>query len=533
MFFWQRCCLNKFVLLGALIIGVLTGLVLHKQIIQPIPVLADGGVYRGTVKDGVLQGEGEIHWAHGGYYRGEFKEGVFSGRGHLKMADGSEYFGQFGRGEFSGQGELRYANGDTYIGSFKRGSFNGQGRYVQKDSVYSGEFVDDELRGEGEHTVSGELVYKGGFRNWLYHGAGQFFSAGQSWKGAFVDGQLSGDGEHNDGDGERYVGAFLNWRYQGNGILYYAGGDRYEGEFRQGQPNGEGVMYLAEEAHGVKQYSGRWQNGRVVHAQPDAFIDRYSEKLEAALYSEEQRLQQQLSTIADHTLGVTDVYFLGVAGDGTQRVFGREMKYISDKIDSRFHNKDKSVVLINDRTQIGDVVMATRTSLEKSVQAIANKMDKDEDVLLIYMTSHGSSDHRFVIKQKGITLPQIEADDLAQILQNSGIKWQMVMISACYSGGFIPALQADTRMIITSAAADRTSFGCSDESDFTYFGKAFFAESFTQQDSWQTIFKNATTWIEARESEEDLTPSKPQMVVGPKMSHKLKELAVSEFHGKQ
>lgn len=74
------------------------------------------------------------------------------------------------------------------------------------------------------------------------------------------------------------------------------------------------------------------------------------------------------------------------------------MKYISDKIDFCFYNKDKFVVLINDCMQIGDVVMVICISFEKLVQVIVNKMDKDEDVLLIYMISYGSSDYCFVIK---------------------------------------------------------------------------------------------------------------------------------------
>lgn len=525
--------MNKFVLIATLIVGILTGLILHQRVIQPIPVLADGGIYRGQLVDAVLQGEGEIHWPNGAFYRGEFKDGRFWGRGHLKMSDGAEYFGQFKNGQFNGQGELRYANGAVYVGSFKDDLFHGQGRYQLDDTVYSGDFVDGELSGEGEYSVSGELVYKGGFKNWLYQGAGQYFSDDESWKGQFAEGQLSGEGEHLNARGDRYVGAFTNWRYQGKGILYYANGNRFEGDFGRGKPDGEGRIFLAEQAHGVNEYSGKWKRGRLIESQPPVFVDDYNAKLETALYTEAQRLEQQLAAVADQTPGKTDVYFLGIAGDGTQRVFGRELNYIEKTIHSRFHNQDKSVLLINDRTQIGEVVMATRTSIEKAVEVIANKMDKEEDVLLIYMTSHGSRDHHFVIKQKGVALPELGANALAQILQNSGIKWQMIMISACYSGGFIPALEGDTRMVMTSAAADRTSFGCSDDSDFTYFGKAFFVESYMPQDSWQTIFANAKSWIEARESEEGLTHSLPQMVMGERMSHKLKEIAVSDPHGKQ
>src|SRR5579872_610354 len=45
----------------------------------------------------------------------------------------------------------------------------------------------------------------------------------------------------------------------------------------------------------------------------------------------------------------------------------------------------------------------------------------------------------------------------------------VVIVSACFSGMFIPVLRADNRMIITAARGDRTSFGCGETNTYTFF----------------------------------------------------------------
>ena len=65
--------------------------------------------------------------------------------------------------------------------------------------------------------------------------------------------------------------------------------------------------------------------------------------------------------------------------------------------------------------------------MEKAVQAIAAKMNPEEDVLLLYMTSHGSAEHDFVLKQTNLGLPNLPASVLADVLERSGIKWQVII----------------------------------------------------------------------------------------------------------
>ena len=90
--------------------------------------------------------------------------------------------------------------------------------------------------------------------------------------------------------------------------------------------------------------------------------------------------------------------------------------------------------------------------------------------LPLYFTSHGSAEHELVLSQPRLSLDDLPARDLAGLLAPLAGRKAVVVISACYSGGFIEPLKNQQTLIMTAARADRVSFGCSEQSDFTYFG---------------------------------------------------------------
>jgi Peptidase C13 family len=95
------------------------------------------------------------------------------------------------------------------------------------------------------------------------------------------------------------------------------------------------------------------------------------------------------------------------------------------------------------------------------------------------------------------------------------------VVSACYSGGFVEALKSETTLVMTAADAYHTSFGCGSESDFTYFGKAYFDQALRKHSSFTAAFHEARHIIETRERSEGKTPSNPQMFIGAAMQEKL------------
>ena len=173
--------------------------------------------------------------------------------------------------------------------------------------------------------------------------------------------------------------------------------------------------------------------------------------------------------------------------------------------------QNKSVALINSKSTYREYPLATTTSIKKTLAQISERMDPDNDILFIYMTSHGSSKFEFSLKQSGLRLPDLSADTLANMLNELPIRWKVIVVSACYSGGFIPPLKSDGTLIITAAAAGKTSFGCSDEAEFTYFGEAYFKDAFSQSNDFVVAFNNALEIVKEKEKAEGYEHSRPQI----------------------
>jgi hypothetical protein len=110
------------------------------------------------------------------------------------------------------------------------------------------------------------------------------------------------------------------------------------------------------------------------------------------------------------------------------------------------------------------------------------------------------------------------------MLDEAGIKWRVVIVSACYSGGYIKTLQSPNTLVATASAADKTSFGCGNEFEFTYFGQAFFKDQLNHQTSFISALKQADIEIGKREVREKKEPSKPQLSVGTGIETKLLSL---------
>ena len=148
----------------------------------------------------------------------------------------------------------------------------------------------------------------------------------------------------------------------------------------------------------------------------------------------------------------------------------------------------------------------------------------------LVLSSHGSVDeHGEPIGELAVTnlpmnLRQIDPFWLKSALDKSGIRWRVIVVSACYSGTFINALKDPYTMIITASKADKASFGCTDDADMTYFGRAFFNESLPRSDGGNDSFYDALPKIKEREILMGFEPSEPQLVIGEAMQLALPEL---------
>ena len=199
------------------------------------------------------------------------------------------------------------------------------------------------------------------------------------------------------------------------------------------------------------------------------------------------------------------VISFGLFGD--QGVFRSEATGAAQIVSNRFGGDPVTVKFNTKRAG-----SATAGALNATLQATANKLDRDNDVLFLILTSHGSHDGLAVVAGR---LNQILTPAaLGGMLDRTGINHKVIVISACYSGVFIPRLAGPDAMVITAADAQHPSFGCEDRAKWTYFGDAFFNVALRTADNLQDAFVRARALVRERETREGFTPSNPQMAGG-------------------
>ena len=251
---------------------------------------------------------------------------------------------------------------------------------------------------------------------------------------------------------------------------------------------------------------------------------------ESAFYAQPQLLSTALNAVKTNNIGQTDWYFMGVAGFAGQDVFRSEINEARQLFDVRFNTQGHSLSLVNNTHSWNEQPVATKTSIEQGLKRIGQQMNADEDVLFMLLSSHGNNDI-LQLDNPPLALESIDPHWLRQALDESGIRWRVIVISACYSGSFIDELASPTTVIITASAADKSSFGCSNEADLTYFGRAFFAESLRNNSSFEAAFLEAKKSLAQRESAMGFEPSEPQMIVGSLMKTALPAFEQSLFRG--
>ncbi len=237
---------------------------------------------------------------------------------------------------------------------------------------------------------------------------------------------------------------------------------------------------------------------------------------EDAFYAQNRLLNKALETIQLGEFAQSHWYFMGVAGAGYQDVFMSEIERIREQFDTRFGTFGRSIALVNNPSTRLSLPVASTTSMELALRRIGQQMNRESDVLFLYMTSHGLP-NRFEMENAPLDLTQVDPKWLKDALDRSGVRWRVIVISACYSGSFVSALQDDNTLIITASAADRASFGCSNEADYTYFGRAFFDQAMREQPSIRQAFVQASETVAKWEKAQGFDPSEPQWSMGKNM----------------
>jgi Peptidase C13 family len=189
-----------------------------------------------------------------------------------------------------------------------------------------------------------------------------------------------------------------------------------------------------------------------------------------------------------------------------QSVFENEAKGAADIIAKRFGGTDV-IVRVNNRWE----TQATNETVTSTLDSVAKTMDAENDILVMIFTSHGSRGGLAV--KAGFVDETLSPWLLNSTLRYTGVKRRVIIVSACYSGIFLPLAGPDT-LVITAADATHPSFGCRDGAEWTYFGDAFFNTALRRATGLRQAFNIARDLVRKRELREGFDPSNPQIAGG-------------------
>jgi Peptidase C13 family len=243
------------------------------------------------------------------------------------------------------------------------------------------------------------------------------------------------------------------------------------------------------------------------------------------------RMSEALAKLPPQRPGVVDTYVLS-ASLWNEPVFENEAKEAANVLARRYDAAERTIVLSAGRGQGVARTFPTFSpnNFNAALGRIGKLADPNEDLVIVFITSHGSPDGNVVAQEKGRLAGGIRAPHLRTSLQQAGIRTKLVLVSACFAGNYImPFNNADT-VVLTAAAADKTSFGCEPSRDWTYFGDAMFNHALRGGEGIIDAFDMArgviTKWEDAlhdqwqakpasqRAKEQEPQPSNPQKNVG-------------------
>jgi hypothetical protein len=266
-----------------------------------------------------------------------------------------------------------------------------------------------------------------------------------------------------------------------------------------------------------------WQADYTTQAQDEAA----TLKLSQSVFEKQQvLLDQGLEALRPGTPGRVNVFGL-VFAPYAQDVFLRESGMVAGVLQDRFDAKGRVLQLVNHPRATETIPWATTQNLEDAIGAMAKVMDRERDVMVLYLTSHGGSDFRLAASHWPLEVDELTPQMLRKMLDNAGIRNRVIAVSACYSGGWIEPLASDTTLAMTAADATHTSYGCGRKSELTFFGRAMFDEQLRKTHSFEQAFQNAVPVIAQREVEGKKTDgfSNPQISVGAGIRPVLLQLA--------
>ena len=230
--------------------------------------------------------------------------------------------------------------------------------------------------------------------------------------------------------------------------------------------------------------------------------------------AQHKKLISAIAALQPQKPGVVDAYVISIGLD-SDPVFARESAEAAIVLARRYGAAGRTLRLSAGADDKGvGTPQGSPSNLAIALAAVAGKMDAKEDVLILFATAHGDPVSGLAYRDGAYGAGMIAPQRMAELLDSVGIKRRMILLSACFSGVFIPLLTNDQTVVVTAASSQRTSFGCAPGNDWTFFGDALVNNALRKPQKFDAAVTEATQLISEWEGQLKLLPSRPQVFVG-------------------
>ena len=147
--------------------------------------------------------------------------------------------------------------------------------------------------------------------------------------------------------------------------------------------------------------------------------ETYSDEEFASFELSQENFETQQALLKDALKEITpsagserNVYGL-VYAPYDEDVFLRESMMVKRVLEERFGARGRVVSLVNNSATVADLPWATNLNLERSLQALAEAMDTERDVLVMYLTSHGGDDFKLAAMNWPLEVEDLGSEPVA------------------------------------------------------------------------------------------------------------------------
>ena len=202
------------------------------------------------------------------------------------------------------------------------------------------------------------------------------------------------------------------------------------------------------------------------------------------------------------------------AGDDAEPVFDNATRELRERLVAAGVPADNIHRLSANPAEVSrDVEPAVSKVLLRRIAELPARIG---DQCLVFLTSHGERGAGLWLARSNTAL---SPDELARALAGGcAAVPTVVVVSACYSGGFVAGKMArPNRIILTAARRDRPSFGCQVHRTYNFFDECLLAV-LPSSVTWRAAFDGAKGCVRQMEHALGARPSDPQAYFGGAVS---------------